>query len=186
MNDKSPPPPPLFVLTGGPGAGKTSVLTELQHRGYICVREAARAIIQQQVKAGSDGVPWRNMERYSALMLEQSIADYLSHASGGTLTFFDRGIPDTIAHFRLAGLPLPQDARQQARQCRYNRTVFLLPPWREIYETDSERKQSFEEALASCEMVRNVYAELEYQLIEVPRGPVAARADFILGRTSEC
>jgi predicted ATPase len=172
----------LFVITGGPGTGKTAVLSELQRNGFACVREAAREIIQIQAATGGDAVPWRNMERYSSLMLEQSVTDYLGNQDAKMITFFDRGIPDTVAHYRLALLSLPGQAYEYAQQYRYNNKVFLLPPWREIYETDAERKQTFEEAIASYEMAREVYNELGYTLIEVFRGPVEARTAFILNQ----
>ncbi len=37
-----------FILTGGPGSGKTTTLNELAHRGFLTVPEVARAIIQKQ------------------------------------------------------------------------------------------------------------------------------------------
>ncbi|HEX3435838.1 MAG TPA: AAA family ATPase [Pseudacidobacterium sp.] len=171
----------LFVLTGGPGVGKTAILNELQRRGFACVREAARQIIQEQVKTGADAVPWLNLERYSSLMLDQSVADYIEHEAAGKTTFFDRGIPDTVAHYRLANLALPDKAYQQAQQHEYNRTVFLAPPWKEIYETDSERKQTFDDSLVVYRVIREVYAGLGYDLVEIPHAPVNTRVEFILG-----
>lgn len=170
----------LFVITGGPGVGKTSVIHELQRRGFACIPEAARRIIQEQVKSGVDAVPWRNMERYSALMLEDSITDYLTHASATTVTFFDRGILDTVGHFRIAELSLPDEAHRLAQRYRYNPSVFLFPPWREIYQTDSERKQSFEESVTTYRVIQDVYLEYGYSLLEVPVAPVPERVDFIL------
>ncbi|WP_435102063.1 AAA family ATPase [Arhodomonas sp. AD133] len=35
-----------FVITGGPGAGKTTVLATLEERGYHCVPESAREMIR--------------------------------------------------------------------------------------------------------------------------------------------
>ncbi len=170
----------LFVITGGPGVGKTALLHELQRRGFACVPEAARQIIQEQVKNGGDAVPWLNMERYSALMLQKSVDDYLAHADATRVTFFDRGILDTVTHFRLAGLALTDEAPRQVQQYCFNRRVFLLPPWREIYCTDSERKQTFEESVTTYHVNKAVYAEHGYELLEVPLAPVTERADFIL------
>jgi predicted ATPase len=36
-----------FIITGGPGAGKTTTLEALAERGYYYVPEVARAIIRQ-------------------------------------------------------------------------------------------------------------------------------------------
>src|SRR5579885_2117823 len=96
----------LFVITGGPGAGKTAVLNELRRRGYICVPEAARQIIKEQVQGGGDALPWGNRERYARLMMDLSIACYLENVSATSPTFFDRGIPDTLCYAQLIRLPV--------------------------------------------------------------------------------
>jgi predicted ATPase len=38
----------FFILTGGPGSGKTSVLTALAQKGFLTVPEVARKIIKEQ------------------------------------------------------------------------------------------------------------------------------------------
>lgn len=63
---------------------------------------------------------------------------------------------------------------------RYNRTVFIAPPWREIYVQDAERKQSFDVAVSTYQAMMKAYREYDYQLIELPCVPVDERVDFIL------
>ena len=96
----------LVVISGGPGAGKTTVLLELERRGFRCAGEVARQIIQEQARDGGDALPWGDRERYCMLMLERSIASYRDHAALNGTTFFDRGIPDTLCYARLIGSPL--------------------------------------------------------------------------------
>jgi predicted ATPase len=67
-----------------------------------------------------------------------------------------------------------------ARAYRYNPDVFLLPAWKEIYETDSERKQDWQEAEYTCEMMRITCREHGYNVIEVPKTSVDERAMFVL------
>ena len=38
----------LYVITGGPGTGKTSLIEELKIVGYQTVKEVARDIIKEQ------------------------------------------------------------------------------------------------------------------------------------------
>jgi hypothetical protein len=45
----------FFVVTGGPGAGKTSQITELAHRGFHTIPESDRAIIRAELQSGGDG-----------------------------------------------------------------------------------------------------------------------------------
>ncbi len=47
-----------YVLTGAPGAGKTSILRLLRQRGYCVVGEAATDVISSEQKRGM-AEPWR-------------------------------------------------------------------------------------------------------------------------------
>lgn len=38
-----------YVITGGPGVGKTTLLGELEKRNYRCMPEVARRVIQEQM-----------------------------------------------------------------------------------------------------------------------------------------
>ena len=41
-----------FVLTGGPGSGKSSIILELERRGEYVVREAAEDVIRLEQAKG--------------------------------------------------------------------------------------------------------------------------------------
>src|SRR5947209_3944943 len=69
----------LFVVTGGPGSGKTTVLRELDRRGYKYSPEVARQIIQEQMKTGGNALPWGNTTFYTELMLQRSVQCFLEH-----------------------------------------------------------------------------------------------------------
>ncbi len=64
---------------------------------------------------------------------------------------------------------------------RYHRRVFMAPPWPEIYATDAERRHGFEAALAEYGRLETVFPFLGYEVVTLPKTPVAARADFVLG-----
>ena len=66
------------------------------------------------------------------------------------------------------------------KKYRYAPVVFLAPPWREIYETDSERKQDFGEAERTYNLMAEVYRECGYQTIDLPKTTPLVRAQFIL------
>lgn len=172
----------LYVITGGPGAGKTAILDELQRRGHICVPEVARELIREQVRSGGDALPWGDRAQYARLMLDWSVSSYLKHASARLPTFFDRGIPDTLCYARLIDLQQASAERIKTAcaQCRYNSRVFIAPPWEEIYETDQERKQTFAEAVRTYQTMWDTYQQCRYELLEIPRGTPAERAGFIM------
>ncbi|KOY17461.1 AAA family ATPase [Paenibacillus xylanivorans] len=172
----------FVVITGGPGSGKTTLLNEIQRKGYGYVPEVAREIIQTQVAANGEALPWKNATRYRDLMLRKSIESYLSamiHRPEQML-FFDRGIPDTFAYSSLIDVPISEKVESEARKYRYNKRVFILPPWEDIYQTDRERTQSFEEAVATYKVLLETYRKLDYELIEMPKIDVTRRVSFIL------
>jgi predicted ATPase len=172
--------PNVFVISGGPGSGKTTVLEELARIGYPYAPEVARQIIQEQVANGGTALPWQDRESYSRLMLKRSIESYLAHFPSSKTTFADRGIPDTLCYARLIGLRATSLIENACRDYRYAPVVFLAPPWRQIYETDNERKQDFAEAERTYEQMAMVYQDCGYELAILPQGTPAARAEFIL------
>jgi predicted ATPase len=97
---------------------------------------------------------------------------------------FDRGIPDVLGYLRLSGLPVPRHLEKAAQTFRYHRRVFVAPPWPEIFTQDAERRQSFEEARATYEVMMETYSLLSYELIQLPFAPVDRRAQFVLSTIS--
>ena len=172
--------PNLYVLSGGPGAGKTTVLLELARFGFHHAPEVARQIIQEQIRSGGTALPWANRQAYTCLMLQRSIESFKEHTPASKPLFTDRGIPDTLCYARLIGLGETGDIERACRQYRYAALVFLAPPWKEIYQTDSERKQDFREADRTYQAMAEVYRECGYETIELPKLTPAKRAKFIL------
>jgi len=115
-------------------------------------------------------------------MAEASIHSYLNvmnEPSENTI-FFDRGLPDTICYMKMEKLPISKNLIQLADIIAYHKKVFILPPWKEIYITDAERRQNWEEAVETYEQMRLTYAELGYEIVVVPKDTTEKRCQFIL------
>lgn len=148
----------------------------------MCMPEAGRTIIQDQVAIGGAGLPWEDRLLFADLMLSWDMRSYRDalDSSEGRPVFFDRGVPDIIGYLSLEGLESPDRFYAAAEICSYNPTVFIAPPWPEIYEQDSERRQGPDLARRTYEAMVRVYRELGYTLCELPRESVEDRVDFIL------
>jgi predicted ATPase len=94
--------------------------------------------------------------------------------------FVDRGLPDTLGYARLIGLKDDRAIRRACKEHRYAKKVFFAPEWKEIYKTDAERKQDFAEAARTAELLRQVYAECGYEVVELPKVSAQKRAEFVL------
>ena len=169
----------FYVFSGAMGGGKSTVLSRLRDFGIHCVPEPAREILAEQRLIKAMGVPEKNADLFSMLMLSRSIHNYYENSSVEESVIFDRGIPDMIAYARLLTLD-ETSYRNAAKEFRYNTTVFYFPAWEEIYTTDSERKMSFEDAKAFGAVVRSIYEKFGYRILEVPRFSVEGRVQFIM------
>ncbi|MBK1440267.1 AAA family ATPase [Parapedobacter sp. ISTM3] len=148
---------------------------------YPAVPEAARIIIQQQMAINGDGLPWKNKEKYTNLMLEAAIRDYKQAVENHTGSiFFDRSVFDAICYATMIGYTIDASLMKAALSCRYNKVVFMLPPWPEIYKTDKERKQSWKEAEYTYYRMKKTYHQYGYDVVDVPKGAIDKRKEFVL------
>lgn len=170
----------LFVVTGGPGSGKSTLLAALAARGVATSEEAGRAIIRQQARIGGAALPWGDPRLYAETMLAWEMRSHETALRRPGPVVFDRGVPDVIGYLRVVGLPVPEHMRRAAALHRYNRTVFIAPPWPAIFAQDAERRQTLEEAERTFEAMRETYEEYGYALIELPRAPVEDRAALVI------
>jgi len=81
---------------------------------------------------------------------------------------------------KMENIPITDEQIKTVKDTIYNSKVFILPPWAEIYETDMERKQSWEEAVNTYRNMKDTYINLGYDVITVPIGSVESRYDFVL------
>ena len=173
----------FFVLTGGPGSGKTTLIEALQAKGFATAPEAGRGIIRDQMAIGGPALPWQDRALFAELMLSWELRSWhAAHAEPGGPAFFDRGAPDTIGYLRLCGLPVPDHIKRAAEKFRYARRVFAAQPWPEIFTQDEERKQTLDEAERTFRSVTGVYTELGYELVLLPLASVEERVRFVIDR----
>jgi len=168
------------LISGCSGGGKSTLLTKLAARGYAVVEEPGRRIVSQELKGDGAALPWVDMAAFARRAIEMAMADHRAASEHLGWTFFDRGLIDAAAALQhLTGEPV---LATLSVAYRYHQTVFLTPPWPEIYITDPERRHGFDEAVAEYDRLASVYPALGYDVVILPKIAVASRADFILDR----
>ena len=168
----------LFILTGAPGVGKTSLLAELAKFAFQTVPEPARIILARQRAINGPALPEKNPMLFCEAMLTGSIEDYNRNQNSQQPVIFDRGIPDNIAYAGCFDLDTTHFI-QESKKYYFNKTVFLLTPWKEIYATDDERKMNFDQVCEFHKLFCKAYLDLKYNLVEVPRASTVERAIFV-------
>ena len=170
----------FFILTGGPGSGKSTLIDALEGLGHARTIEAGRGVIRDQRDIDGPALPWRDPALFAELMLCWEMRSYHLAINQPGAVFFDRGVPDVAGYLRLHGLPVPAHVRKAAEQLRYNRRVFIAPPWPEIFTQDSERKQGFQEAERTHDSMVATYSDYGYELVTLPRASVQERLQFVI------
>ena len=166
------------VITGAPSSGKTSVIKELAHRGYAIQGEVARELIEIGINQGRslDNIR-QDVGDFQKGILEVALAREMALDLNMTV-FLDRGLPDSITYFKLAGID-GFEASAISLLFQY-RAVFIfdrLPIVKDDVRTEDE-------ALANKidKMLEADYNSVGYNPIRVPVLPIEKRADFILSK----
>jgi predicted ATPase len=168
-------PERLIVVSGCSGGGKSALIDELGRRGHAVRGEPGRQIVREQLAVDGAALPWKDAALFVELMLSRASYLYNTASTAEGWVFFDRSMIDHAA-------ALGEAPDREARLCglyRYASTVFFAPPWPELFEQDEERRHSFDAACAEYERLARAYPQHGYEIVELPRDSVAARADFV-------
>ena len=178
MNERTSADPRRYIFTGGPGTGKTTTLGCLAARGFLCVPESARTIIQERIGAGLSPRP--SPAEFAAEILLRDIALYDGAPIQHEPLFFDRGIVDGLGMLHDYGAISLGEAAAHLEERPFAKEAFFFPPWEEIYTNDSERDQTYAEAIEVAQRIRSWFKLLGFRLVDVPFGARDERAEFIL------
>jgi predicted ATPase len=167
-----------FVLTGAPGAGKTSILQALAAEGFATVGEAATDLIAREQAAGT-AEPWTDpgfIDRVAGLQRERRLA------ATGDVQFHDRSafcteaLADYLGHPHGAGLV--REIEELKRTGFYERRVFFVDLLGFI-EPTAARRISLEESRRFAAIHERVYRAHGFELVRIAPANVAERVAAI-------
>jgi predicted ATPase len=172
--------PKKIVITGGPGSGKTSLIDFLEENGYQCQHEISRQVTLEAKKKGIDQLFLSDPILFSQLLLKGRLQQHqeVDHFKK-TILFYDRGLPDVTAYMDFTNVSYPESFHTTCNKYRYG-TVFILPPWKDIYIQDNERYETYEEAEKIHKFLTQSYQKYGYEVIEVPFGTLEERMKFMI------
>jgi len=167
-----------FLLTGGPGTGKTTLIDKLEKMRYNTYPEIAKEKFKKNpmYTLNHPGIFFKEI-------LDKYISNYNS-AKKLDICFFDRGIPDLLAMIDI--LPYLNSAKRVSdnkilklsKKYRYGK-VFLLDPLPN-YNPKKHVNLTKEQSLIFHRFNIKRYKQLGYDLIPIPVGSVEDRVDMIL------
>lgn len=171
-----------YIITGGPGSGKTSIINDLAKRGYLVAQEAATDVIEEGLQQNLED-PWMADDyhiKISSLMAkrQKEIGN-----SPKDIVFFDRGHLDGITYILLQRRKLPQQVVDYVQSTIdegfFDKTVFFIENLG-VCEQASNRTETLEEALAKSRQIKQNYLALGYEVIDIPPDTIEQRSESII------
>ena len=170
----------IVVLIGGPSSGKTTLIEALKEKGHTCYPEVSREVIREAQEQGIEQLFLEKPLLFSELLLEGRKRQYKEALNEeANIVFLDRSIPDVLAYMHYIGYSSPSFFDKACHDHKYS-AIFVLPPWKEIYVSDAERYETYEQAVLIHEHLMETYKKYGYSITEVPKDTVENRIDFIM------
>jgi predicted ATPase len=170
-----------YVITGAPGAGKTTILTALRDRGYAVVGEAATDVITREQRLGRD-LPHTEAGFLDAIARLQRRRQQLPVPPAATVQVFDRSPICTVALARYLGLDVPPALHREVDRIVseriYQPRVFFVRLLGFVTPT-AARRITLDQSVRFEGFHERAYREYGFELIEVPPGPLAERVDLV-------
>lgn len=175
----------IIVIIGGPGTGKTTIIDGLVAKGHCCYPEISREVTLEAKKQGIEQLFLEKPLLFSELLLEGRKKQFQNATKEPhEIVFIDRGIPDVLAYMHYIGDSYPAFFDQACKDHKYT-SIFVLPPWQDIYVSDTERYENYEQAVLIHKHLLETYQKYGYSIVEVPRDTVENRVDFVLNHLSQ-
>jgi len=166
-----------YVITGGPGSGKTTTVDILAKRGFKTTIEEARHYIDTLRANGEDTDAIRGrQEEFQRGVLEMQIKQE-NDLDPKEVVFLDRAIPDALAYYRFRYLPLDKTLTDALLKVSYKK-VFILDPLPLVH--DYARTEDDTQQLRIQALINEVYHQLPFPVVHVPVLPPEERVDLIL------
>ncbi|SDK84435.1 Predicted ATPase [Glycomyces sambucus] len=171
------------ILTGAPGAGKTTIADRLARTGRTVVAEAATDLIRTAQAAG-DPRPWTDPGFCEATAALQRDRRHDADRLPGPDQYFDRSPVCTLALARFLGHPVgPVLAAELDRAAADYAPTVLFVDLLDTLTPTAVRRISLPEARAFAQVHLDAYTEYGFQIARIPAGTEADRTALALRLT---
>lgn len=168
-----------YVLTGGPGVGKSEVINLLQQQGYQTIPEVWTLLFNEAKQnnnlkyfsAASNSVAFRKKLMKMQLSFENKLDKKKS-------AFLDRSTVDVVAFGNIYNITMPQNITNIPKEDRYDLIFFIDPLPKNLYQKTELCSQ--EESLKIHQQLKEFYTDMGYPIVEVPFDSLKKRMAFIL------
>jgi predicted ATPase len=166
-----------YVITGGPGSGKTTTVNILRSRGYKTTIEHARHYIDtQRLEGRTVEEVIRNQVEFQMRVLEMQIEQEAA-LDPGEIIFLDRAIPDALAYYRFLQLAVNEEMLHAVETVSY-KMIFILECLPIVNDYARREDAAAQKKIHDC--ITGVYTSLPFPVVHIAVMEAEKRADLIL------
>lgn len=162
----------LFVVTGGPSVGKTTIITLLQERGFRVVPEVATQIIKE-----GEFLPWVDRDRFQREVLRRQLEVEAPYVDTDDIVFLDRALYDGEAYYINDDMVPPADFAE-LDPSRYE-MAFLVEEL-SSFDNNGVRWENQEFTRKITPIFENCYASRNIPVTRVPAMSPVQRVDMVV------
>lgn len=169
-----------YILTGGPGTGKSSIILALEQQGEYVIREAAEDYIRLRQAQGQPE-PWTE-PNFQDKILELQLQREEKIPIGTKKVFIDRGILDGLAYYQIAGKEPSEQMIHAMRKVKHERPyekIFLIKNLGTC-EKNEIRRENITEAIRLEKLQEQNYMLLGYEIMRIHSGSLKERVEKIM------
>lgn len=178
--------PRKYILTGGPGSGKSSILLALESQGEYIIREAAEDHIRLRQAQGKKD-PWTDPD-FQEKILDLQCSREFYMPPDRLRVFIDRGVLDGLAY-------LPDEKDNLYNQVMRNSIIsaYEFRPYDRIFlienlgstEKTDVRREAQDEALMLEKSLYEIYKDFVGDVVRIPAAPLEERVKMVLDNVHE-
>jgi len=175
-----------FILSGGPHAGKSTLLEALKAKfpdAHFIPEPATEVITRELAKQQVESdympkVPWHGYKLFAPLVFEEAVQLEQNVPQKTEIVFQDRSLIDTIAYLRLNHITDYQDETWKlANNMGYTAVFFCEPVGG--HEITEVRRENSSEAEDIHNTLLETYRDSKLPLIDLPAVNVGQRVEMI-------
>lgn len=170
-----------FIISGAPGAGKTSIVRQLELDGFSVVEEAATDVIAAAQAEGT-AQPWTHPSFIDAVARLQMDRQIRASHQPYPIQFHDRSVVCTVALADYLGYPvsplLASELERIKKEEIYENRVFFIRNLGFITPTDA-RRITFEETVRFEKIHEETYRAFGFELASIEPGSIEERVSRI-------
>ncbi len=174
-----------FLLTGAPGAGKTTVIDLLSSQGVQVVSEAYTTLFNEAMAAGESAAEFfRDPLRLRRRLYEKQCA-MEAGVDSSRLTFLDRGTPDICFFGELFGVAMPDDFCRLMLERSYDGVLMLDLVPEECFQQTQVRQETYEQTMRVHEYFKKRIGECRYWVARIPFMSPEKRVEYVFSLVNQ-